>query len=208
MNPQLPAWLIERLSRPLPGADLDPRFSPRPNPWPGEHTIPANVRPAAVLILLYPHEDEWHFPLILRPTDTTVHSAQICLPGGAVEPDESDAQAAVREFHEELGNDGESIELLGSLSRLYVRASNYMIAPWIGCRSTRPHFTPHAAEVADYFETPLRHFLDPANFGGHEREFRGANYFFPHFHLPPHHVWGATCKILGELVTILQEAEL
>jgi 8-oxo-dGTP pyrophosphatase MutT (NUDIX family) len=207
MNPHLPAWLTERLHCPLPGPVLDERFSPRPSPWPDEHRIPADVRPAAVLILLYPHEDDWHIPLILRPTDSTVHSGQICFPGGAVEPGESTADAALREYHEELGDDGTPIELLGSLSPWHVRASNYLIAPWIGWCRQRPVFTPHALEVAAYFEAPLRHFLDPANFSAHEREFRGQHYLFPHFTWAEHQVWGATCRILGEFVTILQEAD-
>ena len=207
MNLQLPAWLAERLRRPLPGPMLDERFSPRPNPWPDEHIVPADVRPAAVLILLYPHENDWRIPLILRPTDATVHSGQICFPGGAVEPGESSAAAALREFHEELGDDATPIELLGSLSPWHVRASNYLIAPWLGCCSRRPRFTPNVLEVAAYFEVPLRHFTDPANFGSHEREHRGARYVFPHFAWAEHRVWGATCRILGELVTILQEID-
>jgi 8-oxo-dGTP pyrophosphatase MutT (NUDIX family) len=205
MNPNLPAWLAERLKQPLPGAMQNDRFSPRPNPWPDDEGISADVRAAAVLILLYPHEGQWHFPLILRPTDATVHSGQICLPGGAVEPGEDSATAAIREFHEELGDDRTPIELLGSLSPLLVRASNYLIAPWIGHCRRRPVLLPHALEVAEHFEAPLRHFLDFANFSSHEREFRGSRYTFPHFAWAGHQVWGATCRILGELVTILQE---
>ncbi|MCC6126758.1 MAG: CoA pyrophosphatase [Pirellulales bacterium] len=205
MNPHLPACLAERLRHPLPGAALDERFSPRPNPWPDERVIPAEARPAAVLILLYPREDAWHIPLILRPTDSTVHSGQICFPGGAVEPGETTAAAAVREFHEELGDDGTPLELLGTLSPWHVRASNYLITPWIGCCAVRPRFTPNPVEVAEYFEVPLTHFLDPANFSSHDREFRGNRYRFPHFAWAGRCVWGATCRILGELVTILLE---
>jgi 8-oxo-dGTP pyrophosphatase MutT (NUDIX family) len=208
MNPHLPVWLTERLQRPLPGAMLDERFSPRPSPWPDEHVIPADVRHAAVLILLYPHAGEWHIPFILRPTDSTVHSGQICLPGGAIEPGETDAVAALREFHEELGDDGTEIELLGSLSPWHVRASNYLIAPWIGCSTRRPHFTPNEVEVAAYFEIPLAHLLDPANLSAHEREFRGNMHTFPHFHWSGQQIWGATCRILGEFVTILEEYKI
>lgn len=207
MNPNLPAWLTDRLQQPLPGPTLGERFLPQPSPWPDEHVIPADVRPAAVLILLYPHHGEWHVPFLVRPTDTTIHSGQICFPGGAVEPGEDTATAAVREFHEELGDDGTPIELLGSLSAWHVRASNYLIAPWIARAPRRPQFEPHALEVADYFEAPLRHFLHPANFGTHQREHRGARYVFPHFDFAEHRVWGATCRILGEFVTILKEIE-
>jgi 8-oxo-dGTP pyrophosphatase MutT (NUDIX family) len=206
MNLHFPSWLAVRLQHPLPGATIHERFSPRPNPWPDEHIIPAEVRPAAVLILLYPHVDAWHIPFILRPTDSTVHSGQICLPGGAVEPGETPAEAALREYREELGDAGE-IELLGSLSPWHIRASNYLIAPWIGYSAVRPEFTPNALEVAAYFEVPLKHFLNPANFGSHEREHRGDRYVFPHFVWRDHQIWGATCRILGEFVAILEEGK-
>ncbi len=204
MNPHLPTWLRERLRQPLPGPAL-PDFSPWPSPWPDEHVVPHDVRRAAVLILLYPRENEWHIPFLLRPTDATVHSGQICFPGGAVEPDEDTAAAAVREFHEELGGDGTPIELLGALSPGHIRASNYLVTPWAGCASRRPRFSPNALEAADYFEVPLKHFLDPENFGAHEREHRGARCVFPHFDWAGRRIWGATCRILGEFVTILKE---
>ena len=47
---------------------------------------------------------------------------------------------------------------------------------------------------------------DPLNLASHEREYQGQSYTAPHFAWQSHRVWGATCLILGELVTILEEA--
>ena len=127
------------------------------------------------------------------------------LPGGAVEPGEASAAAAIREFHEELGDDGQPIDLLGSLSPLYVRASNYLVTPWVATVPARPQLTPNPAEVEEVLEVPLTHLLDPAHFGSHTRQHEGRSYDPPHFLVGSHPVWGATCMILGELVTLLEE---
>ena len=52
-------------------------------------------------------------------------------------------QAAIREFHEELGTEGHAIRLLGGLSPIYVNASNFRIEPWIGVTDSRPAMAPN-----------------------------------------------------------------
>jgi len=205
MNRDLPALLAVRLAEPLPGAAAMARFEPHSELWRHDDPSPPDARRAAVLVLFYPHEGHWHVPLTLRPPHLAVHGGQVSLPGGAIGPGETSRAAAVREFHEELGAVGESIRILGALSPIYVRASNFRVEPWVGAAERRPAMTPNPAEVAELLEIPLRHLLDPANFAYHEREFQGVRFEAPHFSWPPHRIWGATCRILGELVTVLEE---
>jgi 8-oxo-dGTP pyrophosphatase MutT (NUDIX family) len=163
-----------------------------------------DIRQASVLLLLYPHEGAWYLPLTLRPEHLAFHAGQVSLPGGAVEPGESSSEAAVREFHEELGDDGQPIRLLGSLPTIVVHASNYRVTPWLATVERRPLFTPNPEEVERLLEIPLAFLLDPANLGNRQREFRGEVYTAPHFHFEGHQIWGATCRILGQLVTMLE----
>jgi 8-oxo-dGTP pyrophosphatase MutT (NUDIX family) len=158
-----------------------------------------------VLLLSYPHQGQWYLPLTLRPSHLAAHAGQVSLPGGAEEPGESTAEAALREFHEELGDDGTPIDLLGALSPYFVRSSNYLVAPWVAVAERRPRLIPNPAEVEELLEVPLAHLLDPAQFGSHLREHEGQTYTAPHFLFQSHRIWGATCMILGELVTILEE---
>jgi 8-oxo-dGTP pyrophosphatase MutT (NUDIX family) len=204
MNRDLPQQLAERLAVPRSGPTLDPRYNLRP--WPrhlGEP--PDDARAAAVLLLLYPRESNWHLPLTLRPAYLADHAGQVSLPGGAVERGETSAQAAIREFHEELGDDGQPIRLLGSLSSSYVHSSNYVVTPWVAAVDNQPCFVRNAAEVEQILEVPLAHLLDPANFGSHPRQYQGQTFVAPHFTYQSHRIWGATCRILGELVTVLEE---
>ena len=66
-----------------------------------------NYRPSAVLILLYPNEQQHSSVLLIeRMTYDGHHSGQIALPGGKAEPSDIDLQAtALREFFEETGSD-------------------------------------------------------------------------------------------------------
>jgi 8-oxo-dGTP pyrophosphatase MutT (NUDIX family) len=204
MNERLPQWLARRLAQPLPGPMVGSRFEPHPRPDRHYDVAPPDAL-AAVLVLLYPHEKQWHLPLTLRPANMPAHPGQVSLPGGALEPGETSAEAAVREFHEELGDDGQPIELLGPLSPLYVRASNYLVVPWVAAIGKRPRFAANPAEVEEVLEVPLDRLLDPACFGSRPRRHEGRDYVAPHFLLGAHQVWGATCMILGEFVTLLGE---
>lgn len=206
MNYRFCEWLERRLAAGgLPGRDVEQRFGPRPHD--GRHYAdpPADARNAAVLVLLYRCEDSWQIPLTLRPKSLPDHGGQICLPGGAIEPGETAQEAAIREFHEELGADGLPIDILGSLSPLYVTASNFWVRPWLGVTRQQPNLVANPTEVEEIIEVPLPHLLSPTNLDSHQRRSNGKSYTAPHFIWESHRIWGATCLILGELVTLLGE---
>jgi 8-oxo-dGTP pyrophosphatase MutT (NUDIX family) len=207
MTARLAQVLAQRLTGDLPGPRVAARFEPRPRLWRYYRAPPPDARAGAVLVLLYRHRRQWCVPLTLRPEHLADHAGQISLPGGAVEPGETTRQAALREFREELGDDGRSVELLGQLSAIYVRASNFVVTPIVGVAERRPKLTPNPGEVEQLLEVPLLHLLDPANFGSHRRQHRGRPYSAPHFTWQSHRIWGATCAILGELVTVLEEGD-
>jgi 8-oxo-dGTP pyrophosphatase MutT (NUDIX family) len=181
------------------------RFEPSPRLGHHYDQWPSDARQAAVLILLYPHADRWYIPFTIRPNHLPDHPGQICLPGGAIEPGEPSGQAAIREFHEEMGDPDLLIRLLGRLSTIYVRASNFCIDPWVGVADRQPLWSPSPVEVDQILEIPLDHLLDPATLGCHERHDRGERYEAPHFAWESHQIWGATCMIVGEFVTVVEE---
>jgi 8-oxo-dGTP pyrophosphatase MutT (NUDIX family) len=123
-----------------------------------------------------------------------------------VDAGESPRDTAIREFHEELGAAGHEIRLLGRLSPIYVNSSNFRIEPWVAAASARPPMVPHPAEVQELLEVPLAHLVDPANFGWHLRSHANdVSFRAPHFAWGAHRIWGATCMILGEFITILED---
>jgi 8-oxo-dGTP pyrophosphatase MutT (NUDIX family) len=205
MNERLPELLKARLRRPLPGPSVRARCQPQSGSARHYDAAPPGARPAAVLALLYPHDGRWHLPLTLRPSHLPDHAGQVSLPGGAIEPGETSWEAAVRELHEELGASDEPIDPLGCLTPIYVVASNFRVEPWVGLAARRPPLDPNPAEVEKLIEVPLAHLIDPANFGSHRQRHKNRSYLAPHFAFGTHRIWGATCMILGELVTVLEE---
>jgi len=214
--------LRSRLEAPLPGCRAQEVFEPELAY--GRHfgPPPHDVRRAAVVALVYPHDDAWHLALTKRRDDLPAHPGQVSLPGGYVEPEETTKQAALRELEEELGVDVEQhgeIAVLGNLSPLYIFGTNFFVIPWVAGATRRPDFRPNPAEVGLLYETPIDYLIDPANRGVHPRVLRGIRSWVPHFdwHVAPSEtgpngeaasdkIWGATAMILNEFLTVWREA--
>ena len=83
---------------------------------------PSNARPAAVLVCFADGVDGPELLLTERSLHLRNHAGQISVPGGASEPgDDGPAATAVREAHEEVGLDPESIAVFGSLPARWLR---------------------------------------------------------------------------------------
>jgi 8-oxo-dGTP pyrophosphatase MutT (NUDIX family) len=200
VNRQLPQQLAARLEQPLPGWSAQAAFQPELSFGRHRGPAPAGVRPAAVLALLYPHEDAWHIPLILRPVHMPDHAGQVSFPGGAIEPGESSRDAAVREYVEETGADADGLQILGQLSPLYLFASNFQITPWVAATDRVPAWSPNVGEVDHLLEIPLSHLADPHTSDHLERRQRGLAFRAPCYVWQNQRIWGATSMILAELV--------
>lgn len=192
------------LSHPLPGQDAQQRMAPRPRRGsftpkkPGQET-----RQGGVLILLYPYADQVYFPLILRPTYSGVHSGQVGLPGGGYEEiDNGMAETALRETYEEVGVHPSQITLLGTLTQLYVSASDYLVHPYVGWTDYRPEFRADPYEVAKLIQAPLAEFLAPGNHQEEMWQLRGNDVLVPFFDVQDQVIWGATAMILSELLAL------
>jgi 8-oxo-dGTP pyrophosphatase MutT (NUDIX family) len=172
----------------------------------GRHGGPprADARQAAVLVLLYQLNGQWHVPLTRRQAHLTQHAGQISLPGGAAEPGETLAGAALREASEELGIDSRQIRLLGTLSPVYVFNSNFHITPWVGATAERPEFQPCQAEVAELIELPLQVLLQPERATRTVIRRGGLELSAPCIMWQTTPIWGATHVMLGQLARVLQ----
>lgn len=206
MNPDLPERLTEVLRQ---GRDLAAASAPfAPQLAYGRHRGPASAdaRPAAVVLLLFPRQDDWYLPLTLRQPYLAEHAGQISLPGGMLEPGEPSQAGALRELSEELGVQVDEDQLLGCLSPLYVFNSNFLVAPWLACLPGVPDFRPQADEVAEVIELPLRTLLDPSLPSRMEIRHGRLSYLAPCIRHSHHSIWGATSLILGEFRGLVRAA--
>lgn len=206
MNVDLPQQLASLLLGPLPGSKAFSALAPELSY--GRHAGPAqhDARRAAVMLMLYPHNGQWHLPLTLRPKSMATHAGQISLPGGMIERGEASQRAARRELNEELGP-AEGIEFLGRLSEFYVWISNFVVTPWVACVPHRPHWQPNPAEVQEVIELPVSHLLEPGHVGELLIERDSYQFTAPCYLWQEHRIWGATSMMLCELATILKDVQ-
>lgn len=196
----------------LPGFDgpaAQRLMAPVARPIVRPETLGGGPRLGAVLILLYCADDELFVVLTRRPDYDGVHSGQVSCPGGRHEPPESLGDTALRETEEEIGVPPVAVEVMGQLTPLYIMPSDYEVHPFVGryLGPGRPRFVPHAREVADILEVPLRLLLDPATRDEREMDLQiGLRLSVPYFRVGDHTVWGATAMILSEFLARLRVA--
>ena len=201
----LESVLRERLAGTLPGLDAQLRFMPTPprTGWkPGE--FPSDARIAAGLLLLYPGARGPSIPLTVRASGLKRHAGQISLPGGATDPGETLAQAALREAHEEIGVDPARVRVLGELTPVHVLVSGFTLHPIVGITDDRPSFALDANEVEELIEVSVEDLQDASAIRRGTRTREGLAIEYPYFDLMGHQVWGATAMILGEFICVLQ----
>lgn len=168
-----------------------------------QHLFPAEPRRAAVLVPLVQRPDGLSLLFTLRAEGLPNHAGQVSFPGGRIEPGDPDAAAAaLRETHEEVGIAPASVEVLGLMPDHMV-ISGYRVTPVVGLVDPAARTCPQPGEVADCFEAPLLHLLNPANRVLRRLQVEGVD--VDAFDLPwrQHLIWGATAGMvlcLGELM--------
>lgn len=171
--------------------------------------LPENHRKSGVLLLFYPDGKSTFFPLIKRPEYLGFHSGQVGFPGGKMElEDENIIQTALREAEEEVGVVRSSVQVLGTLSDLYIPASNFLVSPVVGFLEKRPDMVPEAKEVSRIIHTELPILLNPEIRKQKILEL-GPNIRLdtPYFEIEREVVWGATAMILSELIHLLHSVK-
>jgi 8-oxo-dGTP pyrophosphatase MutT (NUDIX family) len=195
-----------RLGGTLPGIAAQLRFVPSPivRGWePGQY--PSDTRQAAALLLLYPNEAGVAVPLTVRAGHLARHAGQISLPGGATDPGETIADAALREAAEEIAVDPATVRVLGELTPVHVIVSGFTLHPVVGVTDVRPAFQAAPGEVQEILEVSLDDLRDASRIRQGTRIREGVAIEYPYFDLLGHQVWGATAMVLGEFICLLQD---
>ena len=136
--------------------------------------------------------------LLHRPSNMRSHPGQIAFPGGKIDPGETAIEGALREAHEELGIDPGKVRVIGT-SDVYRTHSGFEITPVLGIIPPDIEIVPNPTEVAQWFEAPLGHVLDPANHVGQWVEWEGSMRAYYEIMWQEHQIWGVTAALLVNL---------
>lgn len=204
------------------------KMDQEPPAWQKDSRLPK----AAVLVLLHRVHNQESLLLTKRSQEVAHHKGQICFPGGV--RDEEDAtlwETALRETEEEIGLPKHPISLIGQLSPL-VTPSGFLVFPFVASLHESLNLKINPTEITEAFSVPLDSLFNPANLQfvrrsssswealeetlsqgtasrGVPQEFLHqvkSGYDDPLFTYNNHEIWGATGRIILQLLEALRQA--
>ncbi|MEG0761435.1 CoA pyrophosphatase [Chryseobacterium sp.] len=192
----------------LDGENAHGVFSPPYRPvFTYEQVLEKNPKFAAVNIVLYLKNNEWHFPLIQRTENKhDRHSGQISLPGGKREELDRDfSHTAIRETSEEIGLEQHYVRIIREMSPIYIPPSNFYVYPYISYTTKNPRFILQATEAVEVIEFPISSFLNLPDQPDLMTLPSAAGKEVPVINFNGYIIWGATAMILSEFSQLLKK---
>jgi 8-oxo-dGTP pyrophosphatase MutT (NUDIX family) len=156
---------------------------------------------AAVLLALYGWPDDPGLIFTERRADLRRHAGEISFPGGRQDEIDADlATTALREAQEEIALEPARVELVGALPPVSTFVTDYRVHPFVGlvAHPAELGLAPNPTEV----ETVLTFSLELLRAGYAMRRLvrRGVPIRTPTYEVEGQLVWGATARILGDLL--------
>lgn len=165
---------------------------------------------AGVLAALFDEDGEARLILTRRSSRLRTHKGEVSFPGGRLNEGEDPAAAARREASEEVDLDPALVTMAGWLHPVTTLASPALIVPVIATLPGRPQLVPSPLEVERVFDVALAELADPAVF--HEERWQVPGRRIPNspdnsfavrfFEVSGELIWGATARMISELITI------
>ena len=144
-----------------------------------------------------------HVVLTRRRADLRRHAGEISFPGGRQDPEDANlTETALREAEEEIGLTREVVTLLGDLPAISTFATNYLIQPFVGMIPAGQRWRVSPREVDAVLELPLRDLQESRTRTRLQR--RGISFETDAYILDGHLIWGATYRILADLLERLR----
>ncbi|HEY3944565.1 MAG TPA: CoA pyrophosphatase [Solirubrobacteraceae bacterium] len=154
---------------------------------------------AGVLVPLYLDGKEIHVVFTKRHEELRRHGGEISFPGGRREEDESDLRTtALREAQEEVGLPPEAVDIVGALQPTPTLATGYAVYPFVGLIDPGQAWVPSATEVTAVIELSVGQLV--AGYGRRRLVRRGIPVRTDTYVIGDHLIWGATARILADLI--------
>ncbi|MFH1138354.1 MAG: CoA pyrophosphatase [Pseudomonadota bacterium] len=161
------------------------------------------LRPASVLAPFVETDDGPSLVFTKRTEHLDQHSGQISFPGGMRDPGDPDARTtALRETQEEIGVNPGDVRLLGRLNQ-EATITGFSVAPFVGEVPFPYDFDLNRDEVERLIIVPLSHLLNPAYSGEELFPWQGREYKTYTYKYRKDVIWGATARIVHNLLTLL-----
>jgi len=156
-----------------------------------------------VLIALFEEDGEARVVLTRRTTTLPSHQGEVAFPGGKVDEGEDEFAGALREAREEVALDPSTVERVGELDHMVTVSSRFVLAPFVGFLPGRPQLTANDAEVEFIFDVSLSHLMSDEVFREEVWDIGAGEWAMYFFELDHDIIWGATARVLFQLLGLL-----
>jgi 8-oxo-dGTP pyrophosphatase MutT (NUDIX family) len=158
---------------------------------------------AAVLVPMHGWPDNPGVVFTERRGDLRRHAGEVSFPGGRRDAGEELMETALREAEEEIGLDRDNVDVVGALPPVGTFVTGYKIHPFVGLIEEGLRFEPNPTEV----ESVLVASLDQLREAHGRRRLvrRGVPIKTDTYLIGDSLIWGATARILGELLGRLRQ---
>jgi 8-oxo-dGTP pyrophosphatase MutT (NUDIX family) len=144
---------------------------------------------------------ELHAVFTRRRDDLSRHPGEISFPGGRRDAGETLVETALREAHEEIGLPPDAVDVVGALEPTPTFVTNYAIYPFVGLIEPGFEWVLADTEVAEVLELRVNDLR--AAHGERRLVRKGIPFRTPTYEVGGHLIWGATARILGNLLARL-----
>lgn len=157
---------------------------------------------SSVLVIVY--YDQMNIPVIIftkRSSKLRNHAGEISFPGGRIAAcDNSLLDTAIRETYEEIGLLVSKENVLGCLTPTNTYTTKILIFPFVVIMTSKQDkFIPNE-EVEEIIEIPLEKLMQSVEL---DKEHSSSNYQMYRFLVGGHLIWGATARILKNLLELI-----
>ena len=163
---------------------------------------PVGSRASAVLVPIFDGPSGPEVVLTRRSQVLTSHKGEVSFPGGRVDAGETFIQAAIREAYEEINLEPSHVQVIGEMNPLSTYVSNSHIVPVLGYLETPPSMTAVNAEVDRVFSVALTELVRDDTYVEEHWGTPPNQHQIHFFHLDDETVWGATGKMLHQIINI------
>ena len=161
-----------------------------------------DARNSAVLLLLADGPNGAEVLLTRRSQHMRNHRGEISFPGGRCDPGETPIETALRETHEEVGLDPGRPAVVGELEHLSTIVSKSYIVPVVATLDERVELRPRTMEADRVMWTPITELTRPGTYHRERWGLAPLDRPLHFFHLDDETVWGATARMLVDLLTL------
>ena len=159
---------------------------------------------AGVVMPIFDKDGETFLVLTKRSEKVRYHKGEVSFPGGMYEESDRDIlDTALRECCEEIGVKRRDIDIIGRIDDVPTM-SGFIVSPFVGVIPHPYEFSMSPDEV-DYIISLPYHYLNEKNMVCEEFSMGGKTHSIPTFYYNGDRIWGATCRMLLKLKSIVDE---